>query len=185
MKKLECNKNKLTKLLKRGIVLVALTSSVTLLSGCTEDKTPSNWPSEYSYIDQSYNYFDEYHKTIIKDGVPVNVYIGENISLTIDKTTYEVKEYIYSESLIIGKIYDINTGYLLVDANILEIEGRDNWEKISQNKYIINFVDIADYVEGETLKEYYTLEEIKELEPKIVESLKLIEEYNGTKQKIK
>ena len=36
-----------------------------------------------------------------------------------------------------------------------------------------------DYVEGEPAKEYFTLDEIRELEPKILESLKIINEAKG------
>ena len=181
MKRLNYNKTKLKKIAKKGLVLATLTSSITFLPGCT--KTPENYPSGFSYIDQEYNDFDDYHKTIIKDGVAVEVYKGKNISLTIDKTTLETKKYIYNTGTLISEIYDLNTGYMLVNSVLLTVEGEDNMEKISDNKYIVDFVDIADYVEGETFKEYYTIEEIEELEPKIIESVKILEQYSS--QKIK
>ena len=34
--------------------------------------------------------------------------------------------------------------------------------------------EVSDYVEGHVVKEYYSLEEIKELEPLVKESLKII-----------
>lgn len=180
MKKLNYNKNKFKKIAKKGITLIALTTSLTILPGCT--KIPENWPEGFEYIDQENNSFDDYHKTIIKDGTPVEIYRGENISLAIDKTTFEVKKYIYDIGLV-SEIYDFDTGYRLVSIVLLSVDGKENSEKISENKYVVDFSDIADYVEGETLKEYYTLEEINELATKIIESLKLIEEYNL--QKIK
>lgn len=181
MSKLKYNKNNIKQIARKGIVLVTLTSTITFLSGCT--KVPENYPSGFSYIDQEYNDFDDYHKTIIKDGVPVEVYKGENISLTIDKTSLETHKYIYNTGTLISEIYDFNTGYMLVKSVLLTVEGEDNMEKISDNKYIVDFVDIADYVEGETLKEYYTIEEIEELEPKIIESVKILEQHST--QKIK
>ena len=42
----------------------------------------------------------------------------------------------------------------------------------------MEFRNIGDYIEGEELKENYTLEEIQNLEPAIVEAVKKINEHN-------
>lgn len=179
MSKLKYNKNYFQKVTKKGIAVVALATSLTILPGCT--KIPEDWPEGFTYIDQENNNFDDYHKTIIKDGVPVEVYKGENISLAIDKNTFEAKKYIYDTG-IVSEIYDFDTGYRLVSVVLLSVDGKENSEKITNNSYVVDFANISDYVEGETLKEYYTLEEIEELEPKIIESIKLMEKGS---QKIK
>jgi len=179
MKKLNYNKNKFKKIAKKGITLIALTTTLTILPGCT--KIPENWPEGFEYIDQENNSFDDYHKTIIKDGTPVEVYKGENISLAIDKKTFEAKKYIYDMGLV-SEIYDFDTGYRLVSIVLLSVDGKENSEKIIENNYVVDFTNISDYVESETLKEYYTIEEIEELEPKIIESIKLMEKGS---QKIK
>ena len=43
-----------------------------------------------------------------------------------------------------------------------------------ENNYVIKFTNLSDYIENLELKDYYTLDEIKELKPEIIEGLKLI-----------
>ena len=51
-----------------------------------------------------------------------------------------------------------------------------------KNNYQVCLTEVSDYVEGHTGKEYYSLDEIKELEPQIAEGLKII---NSAKVKTK
>ena len=51
-----------------------------------------------------------------------------------------------------------------------------------ENNYQVCLTEVSDYVEGHTGKDYYSLDEIKELEPQIGESLKII---NSAKVKTK
>ena len=122
-------------------------------------------PEGFYGIDQENNNFDRYCKTIIKDGEAITAYKGENISIAINKDNYEVKEYIYSKGTISEDIYDLETGYKLVNVVLFNIYGEENVNIILDNNYIVDFVNISEYIEGEELKEYYTLEEIKALEP--------------------
>ena len=48
-----------------------------------------------------------------------------------------------------------------------------------RNNYHVCLSNVNDYVEGQPAKEYFTLDEIRELEPKILESLKIINEAKG------
>lgn len=187
MKNIKFNETKIKNIIKRGIALTAATFTLVSLSACSKKQNPENWPNEFKYINQEENQFYKYSKIIIRNGEPTNVFKGENISLTIDKETYEVVEYIYTKGTLSAQIYDLNTGYMVVDITAFDTGSysKENWEIIKNDNYIIDFADIGDYVEGEKTKDYYTIDEIRELEPKIIESLKLLEEYNSSSKKLK
>ena len=187
MKNLKINNKKIKNILKKGIVLTTAVFTLASFSGCYAEQKPNNWPNEYAYIDQQNNEFDNYCKTIIRDETPVKAYKGSAISITIDKATYEIKEYIYNKTNFSIEIYDLTTGNMLVNASYLLYLDADkqNYKNIVNDKYVIDFVDISDYIENEKLKDYYTFEEIKNLEIKILESIKLIESYEESTQKVK
>lgn len=187
MKNLKINNKKIKNILKKGIVLTTVVVTLASFSGCYAEQKPNNWPNEYVYIDQQNNEFDNYYKTIIRDEKPVKAYKGSAISITIDKETYEIKEYIYNKTNFSIEIYDLTTGNMLVNASSFVYLDADkqNYKNIVNNKHVIDFVDISDYIEKEELKDYYTLEEIKNLETDILKSVKLIEEYEESSQKVK
>ena len=170
---------------RKGVALLTAAFTIIGVSGCSIESS-ENYPSEFGYINQENNRFDEYVKTIIRNGEPVTAYCGENLSLTVNKDTFEAKEYIYHNSSISSQIYDLSTGYMVVDASIFnysfDTEVR-NYDVIKDNNYIVDFVELGDYIEGYELKEWYTLEEIKEIEGQVVESLKKVSEYEKTKVK--
>lgn len=186
MKNLKINDKKIKNVLKRGFALTTIVFTLATLSGCS--KKPDNWPNEFTYINQEDNSFEEYNSTVIRNGKATTVYKAENISLAINKETYEVKEYIYHNGILGVEIYDLNTGYLVADATILSTPADpsiSNAEFIFNNHYIVDFVDINNYLEEHNLQNDYTLDEIRELEPSIVEAVKKINEYESNKQKIK
>ena len=51
---------------------------------------------------------------------------------------------------------------------------KEYYKYLIENNYQVCLTEVSDYVEGHISKEYYSLDEIKELEPQIVESLKII-----------
>ena len=186
MKNLKINDKRIKDICKKGFVLTTMLFSLTTISGCTE--TPADYPNEFIYINQEFNEFDKFSKTIIKEGRPTTAYKGENLAVAINKETYEVKEYIFREGSLSGEIYDLNTGYLIVDVIILTNPYDDsvrNNKVILDNNYVVEFRNINDYIEGHNLQEYYTLEEIKNLEPIIIESIKKINEFENNNQKTK
>ena len=190
MKKVKVNQEKIKKVLRGGIVLTTATFALISFSGCNNQLEPRDYPSGYEYINQGNNRFESFYKTIIRDGKAIKAYNKENISITIDKDSFEVKEYIYDNGIISADIYDLETGYLIVELSVTDnflSKNKDekNWEIISNNAYIADFKDLEAYVEDAPSQNFYTIEEIRELEPKIVESVKLILEYENNKQKIK
>jgi len=177
--------SKLNDLRKRGISLLTAAFTVVSLSGCVQ--VPEDYPEEFSYIEQEANHFDDFNKTVIRNGEPLTVYKGENIVLAINKETFDVKEYVYKQSSLIGKIYDLATGYMIVNVNVFDYShsyDESNYNKLKEENYIVELVNISDYIEDAELKEWYSIEEIKELEPKVIESLKIINEYES-KVKVK
>lgn len=187
MKNLKINDKKIKDVFKRGIALTAMVFTLATVSGCAE-KQPADWPNEFTYISQEYNDFERYTSTIIKNDKPVTVYKGENIAVAINKETYEVKEYIFHKGSISGRIFDLKTGYMIVDVSIASLPSDTsvgNNQVILDNYYVVEFIDINNYVEGHNLQKNYTLEEIKNLEPTIVESVKKINEYENNQQKTK
>ena len=166
--------------LKKRTALVSALLTLLLFSGCKQD-IPEDWPKEFNYISQDNNNLNDFRKTVIRNGKPVVVYSGANLAVAINKETYEVKEYLFYEGVISGKVFDLNTGYLIVDVFIGDSENsyaNINNSYILDNCYVVELRNIGDYIEGEELKEYYTLDEIKELEPAIVDAVKLI--YEGS-----
>lgn len=136
------------------------------------------------------NQFNKYKKTRIKNGKPVTVYPSQNISIAYDKNNFSPKEYIYDffhNPFPYGVIYDLEEENLLLELTFLNVffsDDRNKYDKFIENNYIVNLRDIENYIEGTELKEYYTLDEIHKLEPKILESLKLMIDYEQ-KQKVK
>ena len=52
----------------------------------------------------------------------------------------------------------------------------DFYKYLIENNYQVCLSDVANYIEGHVSKEYYSLDEIKTLEPQIEESLRIINE---------
>ena len=148
-------------------------------SGCS--KNNNEIPDIHPISDEYYE-FDEYYKYTVINGEAVKNYKAENIFLLYNKDTYEVNEYIYVDRLLATQLYDLETEELLVHSNNLTTTyNEEYYNYLVDNTYHVYLPSIGDYVEGEQVKEYYTLDEIKELEPKILEGLKIInKEKNKT-----
>lgn len=179
-------KSKLKEITKRGFSLVTAAFTVVTLSGCVE--VPEDYPEEYYYIGQETNHFDDFNKTIIRNGEAVTVYSGKNIFVAVNKEAFDVKEYIYTYTSLTAQIYDLSTEYLVVGANVFSSpydSDVSNWDILNENNYLVFFKEISDYLEDEEVRDWYSIDEIKELEPRIIESLKLINEYEEEKVKVK
>lgn len=170
---------------KRGTALVSAALTLSLLSGCKQD-IPGDWPEEYIYINQDNNNLNDFTKMVVRNGESVVAYSGVNLAVTINKDTYQVKEYLFYEGIFSAKIFDLNTGHLIVDASVGDaVNSYDaiNNSIILDNCYVVEFRNIGDYIEGEQLKDYYTLDEIRALEPVIVDAVKLM--YGSSMRLIK
>ena len=59
----------------------------------------------------------------------------------------------------------------------------DLYDSIRENNYQVCLNEIEDYIDDEELKAYYSLEEIRNLEPKILSELKSKNDTNAITKK--
>ena len=157
-------------------------------SGCSSDKDENGIPKHAS-ISSEYSNVDDYYKYVMQNGEAVKLYNSKNVYLLFNKETYEVTEYIYYARNILGglgshvELYDLpNENMLAYCDGIDTTYNEDYYYYIIENNYQVSLTEVSDYVEGHINKEYYSLHEIRELEPIIKASLKKI---NHAKSKTK
>lgn len=181
------NKNKLIEIKKRLLIL-GLAGVILGTTGCSNNKDENGVPKIVS-ISSEYSNVDDYCKYVIQNGEAVKSYNSSNVYLLFNKETYEVSEYIYYSKDFLGglgrhvELYDLPSENMLVyDNGIDTTYNKEYYNYIRENNYQVCLADTCDYVEGNTSKEYYSLDEIRELEPQIAKSLKTI---NSAKVKTK
>lgn len=158
------------KLYAISFALISLTS----LSGCSKQEAKE---IPKPVIADKYNNFSEFTKIRMINNVPTKCYKGENIAIAINNENGNISEYIYSKGFLMYECYELATEDLICWSDGLSTTlGEQYYLNIINNSTIVNFIDINDYIENETCKEWYTLEEIKSVEPLIKESALLIKE---------
>ena len=180
-------KNKLIEIKKR-LLAVGLAGVMLGTAGCASNKDENGIPKHVS-ISSEYSNVDNYYKYIIQDDEPVKLYNSANVYLLFNKETYEVSEYIYYERDVLGglgrhiELYDLsNENMIFYCDGINTTYNEKYYNYLRENNYHVCLTEVSDYIEGYTGKKYYSLDEIKELEPQIAEGLKLI---NSAKVKTK
>ncbi len=181
------NKNKLIEIKKRLLTL-GLAGVILGTAGCSSNKDENGVPKIVS-ISSEYSNVDDYCKYVIQNGEAVKLYNSSNVYLLFNKETYEASEYIYYSKDFLGglgryvELYDLPSENMLVYTNGIDATyNKEYYDYIRENNYQVCLADTCDYVEGNTSKEYYSLDEIRELEPQIAKSLKTI---NSAKVKTK
>mgnify|MGYP000611881451 CR=1 FL=1 len=180
------DKNKLIEIKKRLLTL-GLAGVMIGTAGCTSNKDEKGVPKNFS-ISSEYSNVDDYYKYVMQNGEAVKLYNSANVYLLFNKETYEVSEYIYYRRNILGglgshvELYDLPNENMIVYSGISTTYNEEYYKYLIENNYQVCLTEASDYVEGHTGKEYYSLDEIKELEPQIAESLKII---NSAKVKTK
>lgn len=170
--------------------ILASVIGMTSLSGCKENKEEDNAPEKYiiSKDNDSYHY-DNFVNYKIENGKAVCYYKGENICLTINKETSEITEYICEYGSFLWEetldAYEIPSGNMIIAKDTIGGKTIDYYNYIKETCDIISFIDISNYIEGATCKEWYTLDEIKELEPLILDSYLKITELQKELSKTK
>lgn len=155
--------------------ILASVIGMTSISGCNKKQNEESRPTKYVFSKDisSYN-FDNFINYKIEDGNAVCYYRGENIYLAINKETKEITEYIcdYGWSDFFNReildAYEIPSGDMIVTKTAAN-DGLIYYDYIKETCDIIGFIDIGNYIEGESCKEWYTLDEIKVLESQILE----------------
>lgn len=181
------DKNKLIEIKKRLLTL-GLAGVMIGTAGCTSNKDEKGVPKNVP-ISSEYSNVDDYYKYVMQNGEAVKLYNSANVYLLFNKETYEVSEYIYYRRNILGglgshvELYDLpNENMIVYSDGISTTYNEEYYKYLIENNYQVCLTEASDYVEGHTGKEYYSLDEIKELEPQIAESLKII---NSAKVKTK
>ena len=181
------DKNKLIEIKKRLLAL-GLAGVMLGTAGCTSNKDENGVPKCVS-ISSEYSNVDDYYKYVMQNGEAVKLYNSANGYLLLNKETYEVSEYIfYKRNILCGlgchvELYDLQNENMIVYSDGISTTYNEEYYKyIIENNYQVCLTEVSDYVEGHTGKEYYSLDEIKELEPQIAEGLKII---NSAKVKTK
>ncbi len=181
------DKNKLIEIKKRLLAL-GLAGVMIGTAGCTSNKDEKEVPKNVS-ISSEYSNVDDYYKYVMQNGEAVKLYNSANVYLLFNKETYEVSEYIYYRRNVLGglgshvELYDLpNENMIVYSDGISTTYNEEYYKYLIENNYQVCLTEASDYIEGHTGKEYYSLDEIKELEPQIAESLKII---NSAKVKTK
>lgn len=175
--------NRQTKI-KLYSMLAATIVGTSSFSGCAKSDTKKI--EEEILIASENNNYDKFAKFRIVNNEAVMCYRGENIVMAINKETNEISYYISSEKTLRHEIYKLDNGeFVFLSTMGFYDYGKENYENLFNNSDIVNFFEIGDYIEGETCKEWYTQEEIKELEPQILEAVLKIREAKKTLIKTK
>jgi len=167
---------------KRLLSLALAVSMISSMSGCKKQDN-SLKPNE-DFLD----HYKTYKQIDINGEQVVQKYKGNNIVIAINKETNEVNEYLYyagdaknylyqevenAAALFklgfIVELYDLETGELLYFSSEKETDyniGYSNLEKIKEDNDLYNLFDLYDY--GIEYKEWYTLEEVREIAQVIV-----------------
>ena len=171
--------------LKKRLIALGLAGAMIGTAGCASSKNENGEPSRVSISQEHYN-IEDYYKYVIQNKNAVELYNSYNVYLLYNKETYEVNEYIYDDDFtFFGGVvlYDLETEEMLVYSDELATTyNKEFYAYLIENNYQVGLSKISDYVEGHVDKQYYSLEEIKELEPQIEESLRII---NKAKAKTK
>ena len=182
------DKNKLIEIKKRLLAL-GLAGVMIGTAGCTTSNKDENGVPKHVSISSEYSNVDDYYKYVMQNGEAVKLYNSANVYLLFNKETYEVSEYIYYRRNILGglgshvELYDLpNENMIVYSDGISTTYNEEYFKYLVENNYQVCLTEASDYVEGHTGKEYYSLDEIKELEPQIAEGLKII---NSAKVKTK
>ena len=124
------------------------------------------------------NLSDYFYKYAVVNGEATKLYNNDGVYFIYDKDDYSCEEYL--TSFIFGKgssvIYDLESENLLAYKEYLE--GVDiNFQYFvehDEENYGVALKDAPTYVEGYEVKDYYTIDEIKDLEHEIGEGVKIL-----------
>lgn len=163
--------------IKKRLIALGLAGVMLGTAGCASSKNENGEPSRVS-ISQEHSNVEDYYKYVMQNGEAVKLYNSQNVYLLYNKETYEVNEYIFQNQVTWfggAELYDLETEEMLAYGDgISTTYNRAFFEYLIENNYQVCLNEVSDYVEGHVAKEYYSLDEIKELEPQIEESLRII-----------
>ncbi len=172
-----------SKILPLGMAGIIVAVGNQLPQKKAETETPSTTiPQQFSHVERYYEELEQFGKT-------TKYYATPYVWLLYDKDTYDVSEYLfYSQKTLFGfglevELYNLESEELLVCGDgITRRDNEDYFRYLVNNNYEVCLADMDNYLDGVYIKDYYTLDEIKKIEPIIKEGLKNI---NSAKVKVK
>ncbi len=137
-------------------------------------------------IKQDSEQFDQYRRFVIKDGKPTRVFKTDNVVLFVSKDFQEVLEFVFDRkqgNLDERWLYELDSEKLIYYDDHYEFHPNvEYYNYLKANYYSVLLSQLDGYIENTPVKNSYTLEEIKELEPAIIDSLKkIVQEYQYRK----
>ena len=172
------------KIVALGLAGAVIGAGAVYAHNSNNDKVPECKP-----ISDDYSNFDEYYKVIVQNNEAVKVYKAENVYILYDKETLEPHEYIFDYVLddkYGGQLYDLETEEMLVYNGGITgtfAKNEDYYNYLVGNTYQVCLANSGDFIEGYSSEEYYSLEEIRELEPQILEGVKIVNGIDNEKAK--
>lgn len=153
-----------------SLLLASVISMVSFPSCRNKSSSVIDKPS----IAEKHNNFNSFAEHRLTKAKAELCYKGENILVLINKETNEISRYIYNRDLYKTEVYELDSQDMImyIPLNIYELsQGLDYYNNLIENSYIFKFDDIDNYIEGETCKKWYTLEEIEEIESRLLRFL--------------
>ncbi len=181
-------KNDLLKLRKKLLIL-GLAGVMVGATGCSKKNNADdneNTITIYNKIPPENLHLDDVSKTILKNGEAVKVYKSNCVDYLINKDTYEVSVYLfylkksYGDVVATWELYALPSEEVIYSNNLYPFspdwdEAKEFIEFLLDNNYEIAFNDVPDYIEGYSIDEYVAYDEIVNIEPELVNGLKIIE----------
>ena len=166
------------KVLKKRLLALGVAGIMLGTTGCQSVIEEEGAPNRYAISSEYYD-FDDYYRFGVRSGEAVKIYKTENVYILFDKESFEAREFIYDTTFLDyygGQLYNLETEELLVyDNGISGGTQNENYYKfLLNNNYVVPLKNLSDYVEGENPQEFYSIDEIRELEPQIMKGLKIL-----------
>lgn len=133
------------------------------------------------YINQDFSQIDKYTSQAIKDDKVVKVYKADNVYILYDDN-FVPHEYIYNYEkqgfVSCMELYDLRSEELLAyDKYDIECRNIGYYNELVLSNNQICLKEICNYVPEAEVKDYYTLEEITELEKQALENVQKYKLY--------
>ena len=132
-------------------------------------------------LKDEYNVMDYITKHAVVNNEATKLYESKYVYFVFDKDDYSSEKYLDAVVPACGAefIYDLETENLLAYIDLLPWDtvsniNDDYFENLTEENYEVHLTDAPNYVEGLEVKDYYSLEEIKELEDQVREGVKVL-----------
>ena len=163
---------------KKRILALSLAGMMFVSSGCTTGKKDKKSVPDSVAIGHP---ISRYCIDGVEEGKVTRFYNTNNVYLLFNKETYDVTELLYASTpngFIWNdeqEVYELESGEMFAYTSGVGYNCNFNdYTSLLESNYLVRLTELSAYVEGESVGEFCSLSKIRELEPKIVKSLKII-----------